>query len=239
MDSKSYPMLSNDQFQQLKLDISIGEKLSYLSSFISENSIRPFQTCLWIKDGYLICTNDITSVLPFYIGIDKDIDILIPKRAIPKLSETIPSSPYIGYNENKLIIRTDFETFTSKMINDKAPPFERIISSISGEDISVPRLELLDALNLATLDSDYVSLAFNKNVLSISNHGVDSKNSSSMDINVNSPFIGVFNSAAKYIKLFLKNSIEDNVNFTLPNTDFPGLFSDSKSSLVIMPTKQQ
>ena len=236
-DAKQFPLVDVEDTTEVKFDSNIGDRLNYLSNFIGENTIMPWQSCVYIRSGYIAASDPMTKVLVYFTGADKDLDLLIPKRAIAKIVETSLLKPYVGIGSSSMVIKSENEVFVSKLVNDKARSFESILERMDNKGaISIPVRDFLDAIELATLDDDNIKMVFTKDALAVSGNGIESKNSSNVSVDIQCDTNGIFKTMANYLKVFLKNTEDDEVKFVIPEENLPGLFTDSKSSFIIMPT---
>lgn len=111
------------------------------------------------------------------IGIDKDIQVIIPRKAIMELMRLLTNSDNevtVHIGEHHIRVMSPAFTFTSKLIEGRFPDYNRVIPKSPAHTVLVNRHSLKQALTrVAILSHDKyrgVRLVFEDNILKIFAH---------------------------------------------------------------------
>lgn len=126
---------------------------------------------------------------------DKNIAIIIPKKAIIEIQKIFSSSLKLYYDETNLIITQDDYYFYTKVINGKFPDYERIIPRDLKHTFTINTDAMMEALRQASILTPEVRITFETGQIYIENLRSDKeevKTAFESDITVEGSFsIGV------------------------------------------------
>ncbi len=169
-------------------------------------------------------------------NIEKEISLIIPKKAISEIQKLFFDEMKIFYDENIMIVVSENFTFFTKLINGKYPDYQRIIPQNTKYQLTINREKMIDHLKQIQIVSNEMKITFNNDSIifeSLNEDNIEAKTelnyicniSESIYINVNS----------RYILDFLSN-IDDN-EFTLEYNDstMPFLLTNNNFKTIVMP----
>ncbi len=167
---------------------------------------------------------------------DKELSIIIPKKAIIEIQKLFFDNIELYYDETNLIIHSEQYTFFTKPINGKFPEYSRIIPKEIEHNLLLPKATMIDALKQVTTISTDVKISFLNDTItfeSLSDDNIEAKTEIIHPTNFSETFSIAINS--KYLLDFL-NSI-DSSEFTigLNERNLPFILRDENFITVVMP----
>jgi len=167
---------------------------------------------------------------------DKELSLIIPKKAINEIQKLFFDEMKIFYDENILIIESETFHFFTKLINGKYPDYQRIIPKETKYQLNINREKMIDKLKKIYPTSPEMRITFNNDSIlfeSLNEDSMEAKTELSYICNLSeSIFINV---NSKYILDFLSNI--DSSEFTLGYNDssMPFMLESENFKTIIMP----
>ena len=176
------------------------------------------------------------AVVSLTESFDKDLSLIIPKKAISEIQKLFFDEMKIYYDENILIIQSESFNFFTKLINGKYPDYQRIIPKETKYQLNINREKMIDKLKKIYSISPEMKITFNNDSIlfeSLNEDSMEAKTELSYICNLSeSIFINV---NSKYILDFLSNI--DSSEFILGYNDssMPFVLESENFKTVIMP----
>jgi len=167
---------------------------------------------------------------------DKELSIIIPKKAIIEIQKLFFENIEIYYDETNLIIISDQYTFFTKLINGKFPPYARIIPQEIKISFILPKLKMIEAIKQITTISTDVKIIFHQNLItfeSLSDDNIEAKTAIDFQTNLNEPYSLAINS--RYLLDFLNVINSSEFTIGLNESNLPFILSDDNFKTVVMP----
>ncbi|SFV54688.1 DNA polymerase III beta subunit [hydrothermal vent metagenome] len=170
------------------------------------------------------------SVVTIENKSEKELSLIIPKKAIIEIQKLFIDDIDIYYDETSLIIKNRNFYFFTRLINGNFPNYERIIPSTSRYTITLPKKEMLESIKMITTISQEIKITFTKESLlfnSLATDNIEAKTElliptglgEDFEINVNSRFLLDFISQIES-DLFKISLNEPTLPFVLKNKQF-------------------
>ncbi len=167
---------------------------------------------------------------------NKELSIIIPKKAIVEIQKLFFDDIEIYYDETNLIINSKQYTFFTKLINGKFPEYTRIIPKEIKANILLPKVAMIDAIKQITTISTNVKLIFLEDAItfeSLSDDNIEAKTQINCATNFTEEFQIAINS--KYLLDFINNIDSNEFLIGLNEGNLPFILSDGNFKTVIMP----
>lgn len=167
---------------------------------------------------------------------DKELSIIIPKKAILEIQKLFMDQINIYYDETNLIIENTNYYFFSRLINGNFPDYERIIPKESKITLRLPKKEMIDAIKMITTISQEIKISFLEESIvfnSLTADNIEAKTellfstglSERFDLNVNS----------RYLLDFISQLDSHEFEILLNEPSLPFVLKDNQFITVIMP----
>lgn len=188
LETETFPKFSINEDKMNKLEFYSNEVLKgikdTLFSIDSNNPKFELQCMLFDfkQTGLNIVTTD-TRTLSLYqsnIKIDKEIQLLVPKKAILEIQKLLNDKCSIFVDDTNMLIKTNDFTFHTKLINGKFPDYTRVIPNEYKYTFEVPTNEFIESLKLVTALETTVQIIFKNNAILI--ESATDKNKSETEI---------------------------------------------------------
>ena len=164
----------------------------------------------------------------------KDIQIIIPKKAISEIRKLFLDNFDIYFDETNLIIKSNNITFFTQLINGKFPDYKRIIPNEYKYIIKLNKTTFTKAIKQINIISNEIKITIQKNQMlfeSISDETFEAKT----DIEIVSEIENfTFAVNSKFILDFL-NVIDDEIEMCLNEENIPFSLRDKNFQTIIMP----
>jgi len=226
-----FPEIKNLQKINLNsLDFIEGLKKVFL---VIDNNNPKYElngALLDISDKLNLVATDTKRLALYSINtnLEKEIQIIIPKKAISEIKKLFLDNFEIYFDEINLIIKSNNITFFTQLINGKFPDYKRIIPNVYNNIIKLNKNLFTKAIKQINIISNEIKITINQNKLlleSISDETFEAKTDIEIESNlenftfaVNSRFLLDFlNVANEEIELCLN---EENIPFTLKDKSF-------------------
>ncbi len=167
---------------------------------------------------------------------EKDISLIIPKKAISEIQKIFFDEVEIYYDENILIAKSSNSIFFTKLINGKFPDYERIIPKEMDKKLLLNRDKIIGAIKQIWVVSAEIKVTFKPNLIvfeSLNDNNIEAKTEIEANTGLEEDITLAINS--KYVIDFLTN-IEKN-SFTLGYNDstLPFTLESENFLTIIMP----
>ena len=191
LETETFPKFSINEDKMSKLEFNSNEVLKgikdTLFSIDSNNPKFELQCMLFDfkQTGLNIVTTD-TRTLSLYqsnIKIDKEIQLLVPRKAILEIQKLLNDKCSIFVDDTNMLIKTNDFTFHTKLINGKFPDYTRVIPNEYKYTFEVPTNEFIESLKLVTALETTVQITFKNNAILI--ESATDKNKSETEITTN------------------------------------------------------
>ncbi len=192
-----------------------------------------------IKESYInIVATDTKrlAIVKIENSNEKDISLIIPKKAISEIQKIFFDEIEIYYDENTLIAKSSNFTFFTKLINGKYPDYERIIPKEMDKKILLNRDKIIEAIKQIWVVSQEIKVTFKPEIIvfeSLNESNIEAKTEIEINTGLEEDITLAVNS--KHIIDFLTN-IEKN-SFTLGYNDstLPFTLESENFLTIIMP----
>ena len=167
---------------------------------------------------------------------DKELSIIIPKKAIIEIQKLFFEDIELYYDETNLIIHSQQYTFFTKLINGKFPEYSRIIPKETTHNLLLPKATMIDAIKQITTISTDVKISFlNESIIfeSLSDDNIEAKTEISYTTNFTETFSIAINS--KYLLDFLNSINSSEFTIGLNEGNLPFILRDENFITVVMP----
>ncbi len=167
---------------------------------------------------------------------DKELSIIIPKKAIVEIQKLFFDDIELYYDETNLIIHSQQYTFFTKLINGKFPEYSRIIPKEITYNLLLPKKLMIDSIKQITTISNDVKIVFHNDSIifeSLSDDNIEAKTALKYTTPFNEPFTLAINS--RYLLDFLNSIQKDEFSLGLNEGNLPFLLKDENFITVVMP----
>ncbi len=167
---------------------------------------------------------------------DKELSIIIPKKAIIEIQKLFFDNIELYYDETNLIIHSQQYTFFTKLINGKFPEYSRIIPKEIAHNLLLPKATMIDALKQITTISTDVKISFLNDTItfeSLSDDNIEAKTELHYPTNFTEIFSIAINS--RYLLDFLNSINSSEFTIGLNEGNLPFILRDENFITVVMP----
>lgn len=106
------------------------------------------------------------AVYELNINAEKNVKIILPKRAIAEIQKLLTQNIEIFYDETILMARAENFVFFTKLINGTYADYERLINSNFANKTTLNRDKILEGIKTVKLLSEDVNIKFSKEIIS-------------------------------------------------------------------------
>ena len=206
--------------QKIALTGALLELKDYKLNFVATDTRR----LAFIKE-------DIQSIDSFYI--------IIPKKALSEIIKLFSDDMEIYCGETQLMIKNQYYTFYTKLINDKFPDYEKIIPKEFKNQITLPKNDVIEAIRLVNSISPKIKITFRSNSVLFENMQKENseEGQTQFEYNINIPeneelSIGV---DSRYLLDFLSKIESESFEFCIKEVNIPFVVQDKNFSTIILP----
>lgn len=168
--------------------------------------------------------------------IEKEIALIIPKKAINEIQKLFFDEMSIFYDENLFLIKSENFTFYTKLINGKYPDYQRIIPTSVNHELTINREKMIDHLKQISIVSNEMKITFSNDVIifeSLNEDNIEAKTelnyicdlSESIYININS----------RHVLDFLANIDENEFVLQYNDSTLPFVLKSKNLKTIVMP----
>jgi len=166
----------------------------------------------------------------------KDLSIIIPKKAIIEIQKLFFENIEIYYDETNIIIISEQYTFFTKLINGKFPPYVRIIPQELKITFVLPKIKMIEAIKQITTISTDVKIIFHNELItfeSLSDDNIEAKTAIEFNTNLIEPYSLAVNS--RYLLDFLNVINSSEFTIGLNESNLPFVLNDNNFKTIVMP----
>jgi DNA polymerase-3 subunit beta len=175
------------------------------------------------------------SIINFKESIGKNESIIIPKKSSIELQKIIHQDSKLFFDKTNLIIQNDNIFFFTKLINGEYPKYERIIPTNIKHTITLPKKDILDALQMIASLSTIVIIKFQQNTIKFTT-SIEAQSQAKVDIDIKTNLDAFnLNVNIRYITDFLHTIEEDTFEIQLNEENLPFIISSNNYKKIIMP----
>jgi len=168
--------------------------------------------------------------------IEKEIALIIPKKAINEIQKLFFDEMSIYYDENLFLIQSENFIFYTKLINGKYPDYQRIIPTSVKYELTINREKMIDNLKKISIVSNEMKITFSNDVIifeSLNEDNIEAKTelnyicdlSESIFLNINS----------RHLLDFLANIDENEFTLQYNDSTLPFLLKSKNLKTIVMP----
>ncbi len=168
--------------------------------------------------------------------LDKELNLIVPKKAINEIQKIFFDELSIFYDENNLVIKNDRYLFFTKLINGRFPDYERIIPASLQYTLKLPKDKMIESIKQITIISNEIKLTFLKDRIIFKNLSDDNIEAQT-EMEVATPFEEKFVMAvnSKYILDFLAQIESNEFEMGINEPELPFLLKENNFLTIIMP----
>ncbi len=168
--------------------------------------------------------------------IDKELSLIIPKKAILDIQKLFFDEMVIYYDENTMIVKSENFTFFTKLINGKFPDYERIIPQDKKYELTLNRDMMIDHLRQISTVSQELKLTFRNDAIvfeSLNDENLEGRTQLDFISNLTEDIVLAVNS--KYILDFLTHIQKNELKLRYNDSTLPFMLASDNFITVIMP----
>ncbi len=166
----------------------------------------------------------------------KEIAIIIPKKAIAEMQKLFFDEMNIYYDENTMIVKSENFTFFTKLINGKFPDYQRIIPQDKKYELTLSRDKMIDHLKQVSTISQEMKLTFRNDAIifeSLNEENIEAKTQLDFISNLTEDITLAVNS--KYLLDFLTHIEKNEFKLRYNDSTLPFMLASEEFITVIMP----
>ncbi len=167
---------------------------------------------------------------------EKEISIIIPKKAITEMQKLFFDEMQIFYDENTMLVKSENFTFFTKLINGKFPDYQRIIPQDKKYELTLNRDKMIDHLKQVSTISQEMKLTFRNDAVifeSLNEDNIEARTQLDFISNLTEDIVLAVNS--KYILDFLTHIEKNEFKLRYNDSTLPFMLSSDEFITVIMP----
>ncbi len=166
----------------------------------------------------------------------KEIAIIIPKKAIAEMQKLFFDEMNIYYDENTMLVKSENFTFFTKLINGKFPDYQRIIPQDKKYELTLNRDKMIDHLKQVSTISQEMKLTFRNDAIifeSLNEENIEAKTQLDFISNLTEDITLAVNS--KYLLDFLTHIEKNEFKLRYNDSTLPFMLASEEFITVIMP----
>ncbi len=167
---------------------------------------------------------------------EKEIAIIIPKKAIAEIQKLFFDEMNIYYDENTMLVKSENFTFFTKLINGKFPDYQRIIPKDKKYELTLNRDKMIDHLKQVSTISQEMKLTFRNDAIifeSLNEENIEARTQLDFISNLTEDIVLAVNS--KYLLDFLTHIEKNEFKLRYNDSTLPFMLSSDEFITVIMP----
>ncbi len=168
--------------------------------------------------------------------IDKEISLIIPKKAISEIQKLFFDEMEIFYDEKTLLIKSENFIFFTKLINGKYPDYQRIIPKESKEELLLDRDKIITHIKqIATISQEMKITFTNESIIfeSLNEDDVEAKTELLYSVSLQEEISLAVNS--RYILDFLSHVDQNEFKLGYNDATLPFTLKSENFITVVMP----
>jgi len=163
------------------------------------------------------------------------LEFIIPKKSISEIRKLFSNEFEVFYDNINLIIKSEFITFWTKLINGKFPDYKRIVPGGFKTKITLNKNNFVNAIKKINIISNEVKLTIDNSKIyfeSISNESFEAKTDIDIVSNINN-FTFAVNS--RFLLDFCNVVDNDEILLCLNDENVPFVLKEKEFQTIIMP----
>ena len=167
---------------------------------------------------------------------DKELSIIVPKKAILEIQKLFLDEIEIFYDETNLVIKSQNYYFFTRLINGKFPDYERIIPKSAKHTLTLNKKEMIEAIKMIATVSNDIKLTISKDQIlfeSLAEDSLEAKTAIDITSGIENEFTMAISS--KYLLDFLNHVDGEEFAFHLNEPNLPFLLKNNEFITVVMP----
>ncbi len=167
---------------------------------------------------------------------EKDISLIIPKKAINEIQKIFFDEVEIYYDENTLIAKSSNFIFFTKLINGKFPDYERIIPKKMDKKLLLSRDKIIGAIKQIWVVSVEIKVTFKPNLIvfeSLNDNNIEAKTEIEVNTGLEEDIMLAINS--KYVIDFLTNIEKSSFTLGYNDSTLPFTLESENFLTIVMP----
>jgi DNA polymerase-3 subunit beta len=167
---------------------------------------------------------------------EKEISIIIPKKAIAEMQKLFFDEMNIYYDENTMLVKSENFTFFTKLINGKFPDYQRIIPQDKKYELTLNRDKMIDHLKQVSTISQEMKLTFRNDAIvfeSLNEENIEARTQLDFISNLTEDIVLAVNS--KYLLDFLTHIEKNEFKLRYNDSTLPFMLASDEFITVIMP----
>ncbi len=167
---------------------------------------------------------------------EKEIALIIPKKAISEMQKLFFDEMNIYYDENTMLVKSENFTFFTKLINGKFPDYQRIIPNEKKYELTLNRDKMIDHLKQVSTISHEMKLTFRNDAIvfeSLNEENIEARTQLDFISNLSEDVVLAVNS--KYILDFLTHIEKNEFKLRYNDSTLPFMLACDDFITVIMP----
>jgi DNA polymerase-3 subunit beta len=167
---------------------------------------------------------------------EKEIALIIPKKAISEMQKLFFDEMNIFYDENTMLVKSENFTFFTKLINGKFPDYQRIIPQDKKYELTLNRDKMIDHLKQVSTISQEMKLTFRNDAIvfeSLNEENIEARTQLDFISNLTEDVVLAVNS--KYILDFLTHIEKNEFKLRYNDSTLPFMLASDEFITVIMP----
>lgn len=167
---------------------------------------------------------------------EKEIALIIPKKAIAEMQKLFFDEMNIFYDENTMLVKSENFTFFTKLINGKFPDYQRIIPNDKKYELTLNRDKMIDHLKQVSTISQEMKLTFRNDAIvfeSLNEENIEARTQLDFISNLTEDIVLAVNS--KYILDFLTHIEKNEFKLRYNDSTLPFMLASDEFITVIMP----
>lgn len=243
-DANEFPKSVQD-FNQNKINFdtsSFIQSLKKITPAIDQSNQKPELTgaLLELKDysfNFVSTDTRRLAVIKQNIQSIESFSIILPKKAINEISKLFTDNIEIFYSETQLIIKNEYYSFFTKLINGKFPDYEKIIPKEFKTKITLPKDNVIESIKLINSLSQKIKIIFRSNEILFETISSESSEQAQTQFEYQTNIqeeiaLGV---DSKYILDFLSQIDNNQFEICINEINTPFIIKDDNFSTLILP----
>lgn len=165
------------------------------------------------------------------------LNLIIPKKAINEILKLFSDEIEIFYNEYQLIIKNQYYTFFTKLINGNFPDYEKIIAKDFRIQTKLPKQNFLESIKIINSISQKIKITFRSNEILFETIQTDNTGKANTQFEYQTNFEEEMNLCvdSRYIIDFLSQIENTEFELCINEAKNPFVLKDGDFSTLILP----
>ncbi|GHS85390.1 DNA polymerase III subunit beta [Campylobacterota bacterium] len=167
---------------------------------------------------------------------DKNLQVILPKKAISEIQKMFNSNIDIFYNETNFVLVSENVFFLTKLINGKFPDYERIIPRELAHTFELSTEKMIDAIRQVSIVSAEIKITFEDGQISfetLEQNNEEAKTGFETENKLSAPITIAVNS--KFLLDFLTQCQSETFVLALNEPNMPFIVKSEQFATIVMP----